>query len=478
MNRRRLPAIVLVLGSLTGVVLLGASHRERVRPVFTSLGAPTTPFVPKLDFITSSWFCPGVPTGAEGAGGTVVIENPGDASLSGQLTTFTDADGASPISRPFDVAARETASLDLAAIQPSGSYVSALVEISGGGGIVEQIASSPEGSAVAPCSNSASNNWFFADGYTKDDSTDEIVITNPFPDDAIVDFSLATSQGSRSPASLTGYPVKGRSVSVVKLEGVVRDDEVIAVDVSSTRGRVVVGRSQHYLGADRSGFTMTLGAPSLTDQAWFADGEKADGVSERYSVYNGSDNDIAVQAVFLGVPLSATFANDQQLAVPAHGVVTLDTKDVEGLAPGRHGVVFSTTAVDSMVVERAITRPAGDGAGVTSVVLGQPARAAGTRWSMAVGSSLALENLLVVMNIDNEDAVITVKALGPGGEVAVPGMEAITLGANQVTALGVTDPNALGHPLVVESTARVYVERLLPRDPNLRGRSGSFALPG
>jgi hypothetical protein len=42
----------------------------------------------------------------------------------------------------------------------------------------------------------------------------------------------------------------------------------------------------------------------------------------------------------------------------------------------------------------------------------------------------------------------------------------------------VSDPTALGHPLVVESTQRIFVERLLPRDPDLRGRSGSFALPG
>ena len=42
----------------------------------------------------------------------------------------------------------------------------------------------------------------------------------------------------------------------------------------------------------------------------------------------------------------------------------------------------------------------------------------------------------------------------------------------------VTDPAALNRPLVVESSSRIYVERLLPRSPDLRGRSGSFALPG
>ena len=56
-------------------------------------------------------------------------------------------------------------------------------------------------------------------------------------------------------------------------------------------------------------------------------------------------------------------------------------------------------------------------------------------------------------------------------------MENITVGKNASVALTVTDPTALGRPLVVESSSRIYVERLLPRGADLRGRSGSFALP-
>ena len=193
-------------------------------------------------------------------------------------------------------------------------------------------------------------------------------------------------------------------------------------------------------------------------------------------MYNGSDADITVQAVFLGVPIDAAFPNDQQLTVPAGGVRTLDTANVTGLPAGRHGVVFSTTSAGSMVVERAMSRPAGDGV-ATSVVLGQPARAAVRKWTMAISSDLAVEDTLVVLNVDNQDALVTVKVLGPGGEVAVPGMENITVGKNASVALTVTDPTALGRPLVVESSSRIYVERLLPRSPDLRGRSGSFALP-
>ncbi len=474
--RVRTPAIVVVLAAMVGLIVAGASRPVPLTPVFTSLGAPSTPFVPQLDFITSSWFCPGAPVGA-GMGGEVVVANPGDTPLSGQVTAFTDTPGGAPVTQSLEVAPRDTARMDVGAMQPGGTYVGALVEITGGGGFVEQRANDPLGSAVAPCSNAASNHWYFADGYTKDASTEDIVITNPFPDVAIVNFDLATAEGNRSPSTLQGYPVPGHSVSVVHLDGIVRDDDSVAVGVTSTRGRVVVGRAQRYAGSGRTGFTMNLGAPSLTDQAYFADGESGQGISERYSVYNGSDSDITVQAVFLGVPIDASFPNDQQRTVPAGGVVTLDTADVTGLPAGRHGVVFSTTSAGSMVVERVLNRPAGDGI-ATTVVLGQPARAAVRRWSMAVASDLAVPDTLVVLNVDNQDALVTVKVLGPGGEVAVPGMENITVGKNQSVALTVGDPTALNRPLAVESSSRIYVERLLPRGADLRGRSGSFALPG
>ncbi|HEX3089682.1 MAG TPA: hypothetical protein VHQ23_13595, partial [Ilumatobacteraceae bacterium] len=76
------------------------------------------------------------------------------------------------------------------------------------------------------------------------------------------------------------------------------------------------------------------------------------------------------------------------------------------------------------------------------------------------------------------EGTITVKTLGAGGEVPVPGMEAIALPASGIATINISDLTALGHPLIVESTQRMFVERLLPRDPDLRGRSGSFALPG
>jgi hypothetical protein len=478
-NIRRLLATTVALVSGISMLSLSSSLPARVDPVFANLGNPTTPFVPTGTFINSTWFCPGVPIGADGFGGSVVVANPSDSALFGTLTVFTDAAGVAEVEQDFEVPARDTASFDLAAIQPAGAYLSALVEVIGGGGFVEQLALSPTGRAAAGCSNSPSSTWYFADGFTLDGSTESLVITNPFPDDAIVNVALATKDGERRPLRLQGYPVAGRSISLITDTELAKDELVIGIAVTASRGRVVVGRSQTFpAAAGRNGFTMNLGAPSLGDQFFFADGESGPGIAERYSIYNGSDRDAVVDVVFFGLPFDAPFTNDVELTVDKGAVLTFNTSDpqFEGLPDGRHGVVFSSTE-QAIVVERALTRPAGDLV-ATSVVLGSPGAAASPRWSMAIGPDVPTTGALVVLNIDSIDALVTVKAVGAGGAVTVPGLEGVAVVAGGVTAIDITDPSALGKPLIVESTQRVYVERSLPRGGDLAGSSGSFALRG
>lgn len=475
---RRFLVGLIVLATIVGVIML-----QRSRPVhsvsaeFSRLGQPTMPFVPKGQFVTSAWFCAGVPVGGPQRGGAAVVANPSEVALTGRITIFTDAEGVASVSSPFEVPARETKVFDLAKLQPKGSFVSAMVEIYGGGGYVEQRADSASGSAVSSCSNSTSSTWYFADGYTVDGSKEQLVITNPFPSDAIVNIREATATESRQPAILQSLEVKADSVLVISQDLLAKRELELAVTVSSTRGRVVVGRAQEYItSAGRAGFTMTLGAPSLGEQFYFADGEVAPNVIERYSIYNGSATDAVVNVAFLGLDPSSGFVNPEPITVAAGKVASLIAGQV-GVPAGRHGAVFSTETAGSIVVERAITRQTGDTL-ATTVVMGSPPSFASTRWSMAIGTDLAIADVLVVLNATGSEATVTVKTLGAGGEVPVPGMEAIALPAGGVITIGVTDPTALGHPLVVESTQRIFVERLLPRNPNLRGRSGSFALPG
>jgi hypothetical protein len=473
--RRALVALV-VIASLVGMGVVGARRSVASTTTFTQLGTPTMPFVPPGPFITSSWFCPGVPNGRTGLGGRVEVTNPSDAALAGRITVFTDLADAAAVSHPLSLAARTSQAIDLSSLQPLGNVLSAVVEIDGGGGFVEQQAVDPAGASVAPCANATSSTWYFADGFTAADSTEQLVLTNPSPDAAIVDIGFVTSTGVRNPSRLQGYPVPGHSVQLVELGA--RDEPVLAAKVVASRGRVVAGRLQHYVGGGRTGYSMTLGAPSLSDQYYFADGDNSTAVDESYRIFNPTDQDVTVDLVFLGVPPDATFANDQAIDVPAGGVVSVATKDIAGLPAGRHGAVLSTLSRPAIVAERVITRTTGGSSGGswTTVVLGAPGALASPTWSAAIGTDTAASDAIVVLNADNVDTTVSVSTVGPGGLVAVPGLEAVALPAGGVVAIPLDQQGVLGKPVVVHSAQRLFVERLLPRGQGLPGRSGSFAL--
>ncbi len=480
MNRRLVALVAVVI--LPILLLVAAVRGDRppaIVATFASLGSPSLPFVPHQGFLSSTWFCPGVPNGADGLGGSITVANPSDAPLAGHLTVFSDGAGTAPAEQAFEVPSRDTFSLELATVQAAGSYLAAMVEITGGGGFVEQQADHPDGNAVSPCSNSTSANWYFADNYTLNNSKEDLVITNPFPDQAIVDVSFASNDGQRSPPQLQGVPIAGYSVHVVSEEFLAKDEAVLAVSIVASRGRVVAGRAQQYLG-ERQGYTLSLGSPSGSAGWWFADGENS-GNFERYSIYNPSDEEATVQPVFLGVT-SDTFNNDIEPITIAPGrVASLSIADVPDLPAGRHGAQFSSLTGTPVVVERAITRQTADGF-VTTVVRGVEQYFAERyfRWSMAIGTDVAVDNVLVVLNVSFVDATVAVKALGPGGEVDLAGLEAVPLPAGAVITIAIPDQAAaLGHPLIVVGTQPIVVERLLPRrSADLRGRSGSLALPG
>lgn len=478
-SRRAISLVVLVL--MPVLLLFGAVFVWKAPPPatahFAALGQPTMPFVPSQKFITATWFCPGVPVG-QNRGGVVVIANPADKPLVGRITVFTDADGVGPTELDFEVEARDVLEINPVGLQSEGTYISAMVEINGGGGFVEQRADHPQGSAVSPCSNSTSSEWHFADNYTLNDSLEDLIVTNPFPDDAIVNFQFVSSDGTREPGALQGVPVPGHSVYVVNQTLLSKDEIVFAVSVVASRGRVIVGRAQQYL-VERQGFTLSLGAPSPSTGWWFADGENpAETYFERFSIYNPSDRDAVVQPDFYGLT-SNTVGLVDEITVPAHRVVSFSITDVPGLPAGRHGSQFISVNDVPIVVERAITRRVGAGS-ATTVVLGVPVYfiEVGTmRWSMAIGSEQAIDGALVVLNIGAEPASVAVKSLGPGGEVDIEGLEAVLVPALGVATIALPD-SALGQPLIVVGNQPIVVERLLPRSATLNGRSGSMAMPG
>ncbi len=475
--KRRFPALVLVIAALAALVYVGRTQIEARPPTFSVSASGWMPAAPASAGLTETWFCPGVPaTGIDDVEGELVIANRFDEPLVGTILVINEDEENQRLDLSVDGWA--TARVDLDATLP-GEMVGAVVEVDGGGAIVEQVSLHPSGNSVSACSNTTSDSWYLADGFTVEGSLDQVVLTNPFEQTVVVNLEFATREGSRQPNSYRGLTVPPRSIRVVDLGAPgagAQSEPILAVKVETTRGRLVVGRSQRFLGGGRLGTQVTLASPALRNQWWFTNGAKGAGVSERYSIYNPTDDAVEVDVLFLGIDSPLVV---DPIEVPAREVVTLDTGPLADLGEGRHAAVFATsTAEPAVVVERAVTVTEGDRV-ATSVIAGATPRQDGyvaTTWHLAAGPATAVEDGLVVYNADNSDGTVTVFALGTSGPVVVPGLEELELAPASLLVIDLTDPLVIGREIIIESTTRVFVERSYPTG---RGdlRTSSWAVP-
>lgn len=473
---RRYPALALVLVALSAIVLSARNTTDAEVATFSLAAQGWMPSAPAVTGSTETWFCPGVPaSGLDGDEGTLTIANRGGDRLVGSVLLMNDRSETRRLQVNID--GWSSATVDLDATMP-GQFVGAVVEINGGGAVVEQTSFQTVGSSVAPCANATSDTWFLADGFTVEGSLDQIILTNPFEQTVVANLEFATREGSRAPASYTGLTVAARSVRVIDLGAPgagAQGEPILAVSVEATRGRLVVGRSQRFLGGGRLGSQVTVASPVLRDQWWFVNGDKGPGVSERFSIYNPTAEVVEVDVVFVGITRAVGVA---PIAVPARQVVIFESGPQADLVEGRHATVFATQAKESVVVERAITR-VGDDTISTSVMAGATPRQDGylaSRWFISSGPSTPTDEAVVLLNGDNTPATVSVFAVGTSGPVLVPGLEAIELPAASLLTLDLTDPVVIDRQLIIESTGRIFVERSFSTGVG-GARTSSWAIP-
>ncbi len=141
---RRVPALVLTVVAFAAIVITARDTPATVAPVFASVRAEWMPSAPPAGGLTQTWFCPGVPaTGEEGVGGELVVANAGSTQISG-IGDVAERRAGHGVTQDLAVAPHDRTVVDLDA-QLSGQIVSAVVEVDGGGAIVEQRAFDPAG---------------------------------------------------------------------------------------------------------------------------------------------------------------------------------------------------------------------------------------------------------------------------------------------------------------------------------------------
>jgi hypothetical protein len=476
MTVRRIPILVLTLIAAVALLTGARDTSSATRPQFSQAAVGWMASAPPSGALTETWFCPGVPaTGADGVNGAVVIVNRSDVQRSGSVLLYNERAENRRLALAIDP--WSTATVDLDATLP-GAMVAALIEIDGGGVLAEQQSLQPSGNSSAACANATSDTWFLADGSTAEGSLDQIVLSNPYDQTVVASLEFATREGPRAPGSYSGLTVPARSTRVIDLGAPgagAQGEPSLAVTVRSSRGRLVVARSQWFLGGGRLGTQVSLAVPSPRLQWWFSNGRQGDGYTEHYSVYNPTDDDVVVDWIVLGVEQPV---GGESIEVPTKQVVTFVPSAVEGFPTGGYSIVFSTLAAESIVVERSTTQVL-DGQTGTSVIAGATSRPDGyyaTTWYVPQAPAEPTAGALVIHNADNSSGTITVFALGASGQVPVPGLVDIPIAAAQRLVLDLVDPITAGRPLVIDATNRVFVERSFPAG---RGelRVSSWAIP-
>lgn len=430
------------------------------------------PFVSSLSPLSTAWYCPGVPGDDPRMTGTIVVANPTDVDIAATVTKIA-ADVAAT-SASVVVPARSTLEID-ATGGMSSSFVANVVEISGSAGSVEQVTNHPAGIATVPCSNRTSPEWFFADGFTSVDSIDDVVVVNPFEDASVVDVEFVTRDSGRRPSNLQGLVVGPRSLVVLDMaEQGARNEPLLAVSITASAGRVVAGRSQHYLGEGRLGYTMRLGSPGRAREWWLADGERGEGIAEEIVIFNPGEDERLVNVVFVnGAAIGEPFV----LSAPPGRVTIVDTDVVPNL-PGRYAVNLSLSDDSDepgVVVDHVVTRRVNGKTG-TSVVAGAPGASSSSEWIAPSGLSAGLPDAVLVLNVTPLEASFSVEQVGPAGSMALSGLESVALPPGALVVVAAPAGLPAGE-VVVRATQPVVVQRLLSRGDGMPGRAAALMVP-
>ncbi|HEX2236249.1 MAG TPA: DUF5719 family protein, partial [Actinomycetota bacterium] len=155
------------------------------------------------------------------------------------------------------------------------------------------------GAAAAPCTDSASPRWHFAEGSSSLTAEESLLVHNPFPDEAIVRVLFFTPTGVRAKANLADLAIPpGGSREVVVNDFIFRR-KLLAATVEAERGRVVAWRLLVDRREDGRGIEVSAGAPAAATTWYFPDAPAGPGARGSIAVLNPSAEHEAAVTVTL-----------------------------------------------------------------------------------------------------------------------------------------------------------------------------------
>jgi len=326
---RRGPILFVVIAAVVAAVVVqqGASSDHRGVASVTTLAAGDGVSVPPADVASSAWYCDEGTSSPKGrADETVIVASLASTRVVATVTVMPGGNGA-PVSKTMHLAPREEVHVRVADIlaTPEPGVV---VETVGGRAAVSHQLEHGDDFAVEPCSRSAGPDWYFAAGTTVEGSEHDLVLFNPFGDDAVVDITFLTDTGAQEPDGLQSVVVPRRSRITIAVQDSVLRQLRVATHVHARVGRIVAEHTQIFDGkVPSSGPTLKGIAVSLGAQSPEAVWRIAGGTTENSGIaslavanFGATEARVAVHVVLVAGQKLAP----QSVTVPAGGVIALD----------------------------------------------------------------------------------------------------------------------------------------------------------
>lgn len=451
------PARRLVSLTALAILAVGLGVVEYLveRPSTQAAATDLAPAGASADAGSSAWYCVGATTDETGlALGTVVIANASERDLTATVTAV--ATEAAPVATVLAVPALSRTDFALQNLL-TASHVAAVVELDGGSAAVELATAGPLGETSVPCASTAATEWYLADGVTSRDALEVLLAFNPFPDDALVDMTFVTGEGTISPEALTGITVRGGALVAFDLGEFVPRQEAVSAVVSTRSGRLVVARRQSFDGSvDRRGVALALGATSPATEWTFAEGLAAEGLVERFQIFNPGDAEARLE---IDLFLDEGQAEPILVSVPAESQLSVVANNEPRIPPGvGHSVRIRSVNEVAVVVERRVEGSAPSAR--TGLSLTGGARSPAERWLVSEAKVDPGHDQFVVIHNPGPQAVRASIELLIGRRASVPGLEAVEVAPGSRAAIRLGDHGVSGPlSLLLSADGPVVVEK-------------------
>ena len=413
-HRWRVVALVVIVIGGVGVVVAthGAATPQSLATTASQVSSP--------DAESSAWYCSGQGTAANAASGQILLTNTTGRAVAGNVTTVTDTGSA--VRTAVAIPPHSVEAPTLLAPQ-SGSWVSEIVTLAGGGVAATQFVQGPSGWSVAPCQSATSAAWYFPGGTTSSGAGLAISLLNPTTTPVVVDLSFVTPSGVIHPINYQGVVLQPGQLVVKDVESEVQNESTVSTVVSARTGRFVAAQLQLFP-APEAGLSLVTGLARPEPHWVIPQSQETQGGSSEIDVLNpGTTSESVTVQLRLPSgalsPLSATVAPDStwvlvtsgQTRIPVGASYSADIK-----ASGGPGVVVGRTvrAPASATAPQSGLAGGIDGLSTTSPTAQWVVAPPGT--STAPPVSGAAPQYLALTNTSGADEGYSADALSPSGE--------------------------------------------------------------